>query len=170
MKKEPEETIQEPPEPLAKEGINDELDLFKHAIEVHSQPKRDITSDFVLTFLEEQDKTGIIEMTTNASYSTMLIDKIMNEGYKWEWKNKEWKKRGLDNEEKTELEKIRENIYKTYMMSIYMTVILNRNKNTNFIMQLLGKMRTESEDKEEQEEMLEKIKKIAKPENKKEKE
>ena len=76
------------------EEIENKLHLLKHTSEVQSRIKEDISSDFTLARLSDQDKQSIIEMTDNAYYVKSLIEKLKNKK-KPTWENGMWGEEGL---------------------------------------------------------------------------
>lgn len=123
------------------------LDAIQFTSEVHSRIKKDINSDFVMAILGEKDKEGIVEMTANAYFVKRIVEQVAE---KLTQKNKK-----LNPQEKKQLEqktqKIRQigrTIFDTYMVRIYMTVLLNRNVPKNHILKLLAGIQ-EEEDEEE---------------------
>lgn len=141
------------------ERFSDKLDVYQFVSEVKLSLRKNITSDFVLAKLGQKDKEGIIEMTGNAYLAKRLIDRLAK-GCK-------------DKEKKKKIEEISKATFDMYMNRIYMTVILNRNVDKNYLINVLSgydEKEEEIEDAEEdKEEMKSKIKQLLRNQEKEEK-
>lgn len=141
-----------------RKGIDNKLELLKYAAEVQSRLKNQITSDFVLCKLGEQDKIGVTEMTVNAYLAARQVNNIKRNAYKWEY-NKEkqkWEKHEITEykEEKETLDAYEEKVFDTFMTRVEMCAILNRNEDKNNMIEVLSGLRqeeikTEEENKQE---------------------
>lgn len=127
------------------DNFNDRLDILRHVSEIKLRLKKDITNDFVLAKLGEKDKEAIVEMTGNAYFSKRLLDVLAEKSYKWAWVNGEYKKVKISVEEKKRIEKLGKAMFDSYMIKIYMTVVLNRNVDKNYLINVLSGY-TEKED------------------------
>ena len=132
------------------QNFNDRLDVLKHLSEVKVRIRNDITSDFILACLNEKEKEFIIEMTGNAYYAKRLVTYIGLKSKKREWDDKKgvWIVRRLDKEERRVVEEIGNTIFDSYMMRIYMMVLMNRNIEKNYLVKVLAGV-TEKEDEEQ---------------------
>lgn len=154
------------------EATGDKLELLKYLSEVQSRIKTDVSSDFVLAKLEEQDKIGITEMTCNAYFCKRIHNILERKGYKWEWNGKNYEKRNLNLEELKTIGMFGQITFDAFMNKIYMTAILNRNIDKNYLVGILGQVNQEIEEEaqeeEKQEGILKKIGKALKRKGKKE--
>lgn len=122
------------------------LDAIKFTSEVHSRIKRDINSDFVMAILNEKDKEAITEMTANAYFVKRIFDQLAQQ-VKETSKNKPQKQLQF---EINQIQTTGKKIFDTYMVRIYMTVLLNRNVPKNHLMKILaGQYEEENETTEE---------------------
>lgn len=122
---------------------DNKLALLKHLTEVQSNIQDKISTDFVLAKLDEQNKEGVIEMTTNAYFSTRVIDIITtnskkNGRYNWNRKNKNWERTNHPITIYDEIKKIQQQTFNSYMVRIYMTIILARNHEKNHLINVLA--------------------------------
>ena len=104
-------------------GFSDKLDLLKFVGDIHTRIKKDITADFIFAKLNDTDKEGVINMTVNAFSSKRLM-------YIYASKSE-------DDEAKI-LKEIGNSIFDNFMTKIYMTIILNRNVDGNYIIDVLS--------------------------------
>ena len=123
---------------MRQEQFSDRLDILKHVSDIKVRIKDDITNDFVLAKLGEKDKEFIIEMTGNAYFSKKLVDTIKDKGETWVYENGEYKRQKLSEDDKEKVKKIAKAIFDSYMVKIYMTVILNRNVDKNYLINVLS--------------------------------
>lgn len=122
-----------------REQFNDRLDILRHVSDIKLSLKKDITNDFVLARLDEKDKEFIIEMTGNAYFSKKLLDEIEDKGEVWQYsEEKGYVKVKLSEEERKKVKKISEAVFDSYMIKIYMTVVLNRNVDKNYLINVLS--------------------------------
>lgn len=93
---------------------------------------------------------------------------------KWVWdgKKKDYIKTLLSNEERKYIEKLSDMVFDSYMTRIYMTVVLNRNVDGNYLVNVMSGYKQEAEmDMDiDPEEAKQTLKKIMSNEEKKEKE
>ena len=125
----------------AKQGnFSDKLDIMKFVAEIKLRLRKDISADFVLARLSAKDKEAIIEMTTNAYFSKRLLTILALRAKRWKWNSKEkkYEQGNIDNEEKNYILKIADAVFDSYMTRIYMTVILNRNVDGNYLVNVLA--------------------------------
>ena len=76
-------------------------------------------------------------MTVNAYYSKKVMDMLIERSYRWKWNGEKFIKVMINDMEKAKLKKIRDRIFDSYMNRIYMTVILNRNIDKNYLVNVL---------------------------------
>ena len=134
------------------EGFSDKLDILRHVSDIKLRLKNDITNDFVLARLGDKDKEFIIEMTGNAYFSKRLLEilKEKSEYYKWDSESESYIKKTIEGEDKEKIDKIAKSVFDSYMIRIYMTVILNRNVDKNYLINILsGYVHQEGEDDKE---------------------
>jgi hypothetical protein len=143
------------------EEFKGRLDIMKFVADVKLRLKRDITADFILAKLEKKDKEAIIEMTSNAYFSKKLMFILATRSHFWEWNEKrmEYTKRRMTKEKTKYILKIGDAIFDSYMTRIYMTVLLNRNVDKNYMINVLAGYNSESD--KEVEQMTEDISKKA---------
>ena len=148
----------------AEPTIDNKLEILRFASQVQSRIKKDISEDFILAKLEEKDKEGIVEMTSNAYFMKKILSILKAKGTKWDWdnKNKCWIKRSLNKEEMTFIQDVADATFDSYLTRIYMTVILNRNVPNNHLLKILAGA-TDDEDKEEIEGIKGKLAELVKP-------
>lgn len=142
--KEPETTI----EPLKESSIDSELEFLKYMGTVKSRLSKQITDDFVLAKLDEQDKKGIIEMTQNAYHIQRLIEVARAKATTWTFNTEQdqWELKWLPTKQDQQMEILAQNSFDNYMTKVLMTVILNRNRSDNDLAKLLIKRDKTSED------------------------
>lgn len=134
----------------AEPTIDNKLEILRFASQVQSRIKKDISEDFILAKLEEKDKEGIIEMTSNAYFMKKILSVLKAKGTKWDWddKRKCWIKRNLNKEEQDFIQDIANATFDSYLTRIYMTVILNRNVPNNHLLKILAGVSDEEDNKE----------------------
>jgi len=122
------------------ENFNDRLDILRHVSDIKLKIKEDITNDFVLAKLGEKDKEAIIEMTGNAYFSKKLMDVLSEKSCEWKWEAKEekYKRIRLNDKERKTIKKMGIALFDSYMIKIYMTVVLNRNVDKNYLINVLS--------------------------------
>lgn len=123
---------------MMNEQFSDRLDILRHVSDIKLRLKDDITNDFVLAKLGEKDKEFIIEMTGNAYFSKKLLDILEDKAEEWVWDKDRYVKRALSDEKKKKIKKISKAVFDSYMIKIYMTVILNRNVDKNYLINVLS--------------------------------
>lgn len=156
------------------EHYNDRLDIYKDIASVKSRIKNDITSDFVLASLKDEEKQFVIEMTENAYFAQKLVKRIVEKATQWIWNNKEqqWEKKRLqdiDEKQYQRLVKIRDEIFDTYMNKIYMIVTLNRNVDKNHLIKILSGYKEDINEQEQTIKLQDAIKQGLADQTKKEK-
>lgn len=144
--------------------IDTKIELLRFASQVQSRIKNDISEDFVLAKLSDQDKEGIIEMTGNAYFSKRINQLIKKRGRKWQWNDnkKYWEERTLNEKEVQQITDNENATFDSYLNRIYMTVILNRNVPQNHLLQILSQAQEEQPPEEENQQNI--ITKILQPE------
>lgn len=141
------------------ERFSDKYDVYKFLADVKLSIRDKITSDFVLASLKEQDKIGCIEMTCNAYIAKKLLSF-------YAVKNYELKK--ISEAEMGKIKLIADTVFNSYMNKIYMTVLLNRNVDRNYIIKVLSNFKEGNEEEEIEIEDIRTEKKKKKKENKEE--
>lgn len=121
-------------------NFSDKLDIYKFIGEVKLRLRKDITADFILAKLTDKDKTGIIEMTSNAYFAKKILTTLANRSKRYVWNEKvgKYEKKPIPEDEKKYLEDLGKAIFDGYMTRIYMTVILNRNVDKNYLINVLA--------------------------------
>lgn len=144
--------------------VDNKIELLKFLAMVATRIKKDITSDFTLAKLDDQNKTGIIDMTSNAYLLRRIINTLKEQSYTWTYNHetKTWTKNNLDENTKTRIEKIGQNIFDSYMVKVYMTAIMNRNVEQNHILNILGGIQQEEAELELEQEKENKVTKLLK--------
>lgn len=127
-----------------KPEFHDKLDVYGFLSDIKLRINDNITSDFVLAKLSDKDKEGIIEMTANAYFSRKIIDMLYKRGYKYV----DGKKIKLDKTELARIKNIGDAVFDAFMTRIYMNVVLSRNVDKNYLVNVLSGYR-EEEDKNE---------------------
>ena len=104
------------PEPT----IDNKLEILRFASQVQSRIKKDISEDFILAKLGEQDKEGITEMTSNAYFMKKILSILKAKGTKWDWdiKKKCWIKRNLNDEEQGFIQNVADATFDSYLTRI----------------------------------------------------
>jgi hypothetical protein len=164
-----------PVDPQKDGEIDSKLELLKYMSDVQSRIKNDISSDFILAKLGDQDKEGVIEMTSNAYFCKKVGDMIKHHAIKkgkWVWsvKANSWIREEYDNDYLKGLEIINRATFDAFMTRIYMTVILNRNVEKNHMLKILSGSQEDEriEDEMEIRSLKEKLKGVFKNEKKEE--
>ena len=108
-------------------------------------------------------------MTSNAYFFRRLCKLAELNARKWTWdeNTQEWKKRRLTIEEAKIIIAAAQTTFDTYMVRIYMTVILNRNVNANYLISKLSQYadeEDEAKEEAEQKDIWERLKDMAKGE------
>ena len=129
------------------------LDLIKYTSQVQSDINTNITSDFVLAKLNEQDKTAIIEMTDNAYHAKKILLQIAK-NYKqntWNPTTKQWEITPITKEHPIykKIQKIANKTFNMYMIKMQMIALLNRNVEKNHLINILAQRQEEDIPKEQ---------------------
>lgn len=132
---------------IEKDNVNNKLELIKGLTDVKSGIKEEITPDFVLSKNSAQEKEGAIEMTNNAYFIKKILENYVKKKKIWEWENKQWIKRGLNEKEKDKCQKVINQLFESIMIRITMLQILNRNQANNHLVRIVAGL-------EEQEQMI----------------
>jgi hypothetical protein len=125
-------------EEMKVEQFSDRMDVLRHVSEIKLKLKNDITNDFVLARLSEKDKEYIVEMTGNAYFSKKLLDLIEEKGEEWIYKDGKYTKEKLSQLKKDKIKAISTRVFDSYMTRIYMVVVLNRNVDKNYLINVLS--------------------------------
>lgn len=150
--------------------IDTKIELLKYISEVNSNIKNEIGSDFILAKLEDQDKEAIIEMTSNAYFCKKIGEIIRYQAEsrgKWVYNKeiKQYQKKQYSTQYIKTIQTLANNTFDAFLTRIYMTVILNRNKPNNTILELITGSQTETKEEEIQPTtIMQKIKKLTKKE------
>lgn len=137
-----------------REEFDTKLDVLRYLTLVQSRINEDITSDAVLAKLTEKDKELIIETTNNAYTAIRLIAYTSLKA-----KNKEDSKKIME---------YADQMFDIFMNRCYMTMIMNRNVEGNYILNILGGVKTPEEENTEEEIIsIEKVKEKIKENNQK---
>ena len=135
------------------DDVDNKLELMKYVTVVQSTIRDNISSDFVLAKLGDKDKEAIIEMTSNAYYGQKLLGVVANSYKKWVWdeSKSEWNFISINKNEKALLNQYRQNLFDSFMTRVFMTTILNRNIDENFLIKILAGVPIDTEEHKEQE-------------------
>jgi hypothetical protein len=126
----------------SEDRFDDRLDVYQFLSDIKLRINKDITSDFVLARLEQQDKEGIIEMTANAYFTKKLLYMMAEKGTYWH----NGKKEKLDPKQKTYIQNLGKAIFDSFLTRIYMTVVLNRNVDKNYLVNVLSGYKEDAEE------------------------
>lgn len=152
--------------------IDSKLELIKQIGQVESEIKDHITSDFVYAKLNEKDKTFILKMYQNASLARTLLERLrINQKKEWQWnQNKyQWEYQNISQKKEQILKELTKQIFQTFMRTIFMLVILNRNvKDNHLVKWSIGITEEENQQEEEPTGILQKLQNKLKNEEKKE--
>lgn len=127
--------------------VDSQIDVNWNLTQVESRSiKEDISSDFVLAHLNDQDREGVIEITVDAYLAYRAYFKLKT-WLKDTWNpiKKQWEKTPLSEEEQKYIQKMAEATFDSYMKKPYMTVTLNRNKKDNFFAKILTQFQEQNE-------------------------
>lgn len=154
------ETIEEP---QYEKTIESDLELKKYIGQVKSRINTEITEDFTYAKLDEQNEKGVIEMTTNAFFAIRMYTQAAKKGTKWTWNNKfqQWEQRRFTTEEQEIVRNQGKRLFDALMTRVLMTVIMNRNKQGNYLIDALVKDQRETEQELELKETVKDIQKKA---------
>lgn len=132
------EEKQEEEEQQLKQALDNELELRHELIQTQSRLKEDITSDYILAKLSEEEKDAIIEISNTAYMIKRNIKAIQNKARKYNWNNqkKQWTKTPLNTQEKTEIKNTANTMFDMYMTRTQVATILSRNKKDNHLIRL----------------------------------
>lgn len=143
--------------------VSTDLEFLQYLGQVKSRLKKEITEDFVFATLNDRDQEGVIEMATTAYYTLRTYETIIQNATTWKYNEEEqnWTQHRLPQEEIQILRKMQEGAFDAFMTRVLMTVIMNRNKPNNPLVELLASkgQRPNQEDETKVLEMVDKIKK-----------
>lgn len=145
--------------------IDTEIEFLRYLGQVKSRLKKEITEDFIFASLEERDKEAVIEMSTTAYYTLRTYQLIIDHYKEWHWNPnlERWEEKRINKDKTKILESMQNGAFDAFMTRVLMTVIMNRNKAGNPIVELLAsKGQAQKEDNEEAIKLIEKIKNDAK--------
>lgn len=130
-------------EPLFEQdsSVDNALELLKYTSQVQSRIKKDITSDFTLAKLSDKDKEGITELTVDAYFAKKVLSLIANKAQVWDYNNetKVWVQHGLPDVDRKAIYGLADTTFDAFMNRIYMTVILSRNVDKNYLISVLAR-------------------------------
>ncbi len=157
-----------------KEGFDDKWSTYKYMTDVQSDIKKDITSDFILAKLKNDnapEPIGIIELVRDGYFCKKMLERYIDS---WTYqvgkngkyiRNKDgtFKKFPLSDESKRYIKNVAEVNFNVYMVKVIMTVIMYRNIKDNVLMELItekDRLSGETEGlKKENEELMKKMSK-----------
>lgn len=130
------------------EQVDTELELKKHAASVHTKLPG-ITADYIYAKIDnDEKKQAIIDIIDHAYYIQRLINNLAKKIRNHEWKNNQWTKTNINEQQLQKLKKIQAKLAESYLTKTHMYTILHRNKANNHI---LGHMKQEQQNPEETE-------------------
>lgn len=119
----------------------------KYIAEVRSPSiKDDVTSDFVLTVLNDAQKEAVQELVSTAKFTRAQFYTMAERAIKWNWniikdeKGKEigtWTKRNLSDDEKKVIRAQGDIVHDSIMTQLSTLAILNRNDERNYMLKKL---------------------------------
>lgn len=132
-------------EEFQKEDFTDKYGTYKYLTQPQSDIKVDITSDFILAKLNENQKEAIIELVRDAYFAKKTIEKLA-EG--WVYKvgkdrkyirneDMTYKRYPLPPDERKYIQQLAKITFNSYMIKLIMTVIMYRNIEQNILMELI---------------------------------
>lgn len=127
-----------------------DLELLNNLTKIKLRLRRDITTDFVLAKLGNKDREFAIEMTINAYLAKRIIEMYKNKGKIYE----EGVPRELNDEERKIVQKRADAMFDMFMNKVFMVVILNRNIDGNYLINVLSGYKSEKKEGEESIESL----------------
>lgn len=140
---------------ITKQKITENVELLVNLMNVETNMEGNITSDYTLAKLGEAEREFITENYGNAEYAKNLFNRIKTKGYRYVWdeETKDWKKEEdgsykkeeLTDPEKKLLDIMGKRIFTYFMIQPHLMAILNRNRDENFLVKLLGKPKEEEE-------------------------
>lgn len=147
------ETIKEHYNQNNQTKISEHVEILEQLMKVHLSINKNIKSDYTLAMLNKEEKEFISENYQNAEYAKEIITRFGTKGYKYEYNEQknEWikdengnpRKIPLNQEEKQKIEQIGERMFEFFMVFPHMIATLNRNKQENFMVKLLGNYKEE---------------------------
>ena len=156
-------------EGFLQEDFTDKWSTFKYLTGVQSDLKHDVTSDFILAKLRENQKEAIIELVRDAYFAKKEVLKLTRGwNYKIDRKgkyikndDKTFKKFPLDLVEIKYIKNLADITFNSYMIKMIMTVIMYRNIEQNVLMEMItekDRLAEESEGlKRENEELTKRV-------------
>lgn len=127
------------------DGFSDKYSTYKHLIEVKSDIRDNITSDFILAKLNDNQKESVVELVRDAYFAKKEIEKLAR-GYTYRidknrkyYRNEDYsyKKFELSQDEKDYIKMVARMTFNSYMIKLIMTVIMYRNIDKNVVMELI---------------------------------
>ena len=98
--------------------------------------KRNITKDFVLAKLDNQDKSAMVEMVANAYFIRELVSRLQRLEVD-KYVNGKWVKAGIDPEIRVKMEKISADVFNIFLTKLQTIAILNRNVRENHLIEMI---------------------------------
>lgn len=130
---------------IKESSFSDKWGTYKYLTDIQSDIKEDITSDFILAKLNENQKESVIELVRDAYFVKKEIEKLAL-GYRYRplkngkyMKNKDgtFKRFDLTRIEQKYIEKVAKITFNSFMIKIIMTKIEYRNVENNVMMELI---------------------------------
>lgn len=152
-------------------AFSDKWSTYKYLTSIHSDIKKDITSDFILAKLNENQKESIIELVRDAYFIKKAMERLIDcktykvgKNHKYIKNNDgSFRKFDLSEDEKEYISNMAKLTFNAIMIKILMTKIEYRNVDSNVIMELItekDKMVAENDRlEEENKDITERIKK-----------
>lgn len=114
-------------------SFDDKLEVLRFSASIHSAIKDEIGSDYVLAKLTDKNKEFIIEMTTNAYFLKAIFDYML---MRLEQTKEKYTPTYYD-KMISMVKKIRDTLFKSFMIKNHMIAALNRNVPSNDLLNLL---------------------------------
>lgn len=140
---------------MSEKPLDTKLDLFKYAMSTHQKEMEEfLSADLVIPKLSAEQKKWVKNNIVNAVNTLRIIEQVRQRGkiYNWNEKTKTWEYK-LVEEGTPEYEQIKEisaRMYRMFVLPVYSTIKMERNKEGNKVMDAL----TDNKNAEEEEEEL----------------
>lgn len=136
-------------EKTKEQKITEQIQLSEQLMKVTSAVKENITQDYTLAQFDKTEKEYISENYENAEFAKEIITKYAKNGYtykfndqKGDWERNEdnsIKRIKIEKEEEEKIKQMSERIFNFFMVKPHMLSVLNRNKEHNILLNILGK-------------------------------
>lgn len=133
----------------SEESIAEHIELLVELIKVKSSVKENVTEDYVLAQLRDFEREYITENYENAEFAKNILGKYRDKGYEYKFDEKKfdwyknddgsYKKVKISEEDYLKIKLLAERLFGFFMIKPDMVSVLNRNRDNNFIIKLLGK-------------------------------